>query len=137
MSDIFYTTMFLIFCWFLLCAVAFFLVHAYGGLYDSLSNARIGCVYNFEYLQPLTGERTRCLAKVVNVCKLSKEEIERMNISSKYRMFDENFHRSTTLVTCYMLDGTFRNFYGERVINCRRQLFGGLLFSVGIANLVY
>lgn len=118
-----------------LFVVLFALFHTYGGVYDSLSNARVGSVYNFQYLQPLTGDYTRHMAKVTSVSKLTKEQIERLNCISKYRMFDENFERSNTLVTCEMPNGTYRQFYAERARDCRRPLFAKHLFTFGIAHL--
>lgn len=114
------------------CCVYF---HIYRGVYGSLANARIGDVYNFSYVQPLTGDYDRYLAKVVNVCKLDKGSIDYLNRTSNYRRFDDMFERSKTLVTCLMKDGTFRQFYGERCDMVRRPFFGGLLFKAGIVHL--
>jgi len=114
---------------------AYVYFHIYRGLHDSLANARIGDVYNFSYVQPLTGDYNRYLAKVVNVCKLDDGSIDYLNQTSKYRRFDDMFERSKTLVTCLMKDGTFRQFYGERCDMVRRPLFGGLLFKAGIVHL--
>jgi hypothetical protein len=107
----------------------------YRGVYGSLASARIGDVYNFRYVQPLTGAYERYLAKVVSVAKLQDWEIARLNNSSKYRRYDDMFERSKTLVTCVMNDGTFRQFYGERCDYVRRPLLGGLLFKAGVAHL--
>jgi hypothetical protein len=102
----------------------------YYGVYDSLTNSVIGDVYTFRYQQPLNGEHERYLAKVINIKVLSPYEINKLNELSKYRMIDENFHRSKTLVTCKMLDGTIRNFYAERATNCNRSFVSKFLFSV-------
>jgi hypothetical protein len=118
-----------------LSLVVFALFHIYGGVHDSLSNARVGSVYNFEYLQPLTGDYTRHMAKVTSVTKLNEYDIGRLNAISKYRMFDKNFHRSNTLVTCEMKDGTYRQFYGERATRCYRPMLGRHLFTLGVAHL--
>lgn len=112
---------------------AFF--HIYRGLHGSLANARIGDVYNFHYVQPLTGTYERYLAKVVNVYKMPDHWIERLNKTSKYRRHDDMFERGRTLVTCLMKDGTFRQFYGERCDMVRRPLLGGLLFKAGVTHL--
>ena len=106
--------------------------HTYYGVYDSLTNAVIGDVYNFQYEQPVTGERNRYLVKVKNIHILSEYDIRRLNEFSKYRRNDEQFNRSRTLVTCEMVDGTIRNFYAERATNCRRPFFAKLLFRLGL-----
>jgi hypothetical protein len=47
-------------------ALVMFGVYAvYGGSRAELCNARIGEVYNFEYLQPVSGDSKRVLAKVI------------------------------------------------------------------------
>jgi hypothetical protein len=121
------------------CAVAaigvFLLYNIYRGVSDSLTNATTGTVYNFRYLQPLTGDYERYLAKVVGVRKLSDIEIARLNWSSDYRITDSLFHRSKTLVTCLMGNGDFRQFYAERSDMCRRSAVGQLLFKAGVAHL--
>lgn len=116
----------------LLC---FTLYHLYGGVNDSLANARIGTVYNFRYFQPMTGSYERFLAKIVNIRHLTKNEIARLNWNSNYRVNDSNFRRSPTLVTCEMNNGDFRHFYAERSDMCKRSAVGGLLFRAGIAHL--
>lgn len=118
------------------CLMAtFILYHIYRGVHDSLVNADIGAVYNFRYFQPVTGDYQRFLAKVLNVRKLSKAEIERLNWSSDYRNGDKNFQRSNTLVTCQMGNGEVRQFYAERSDMCRRPMIAGLLFKAGVAHL--
>jgi hypothetical protein len=107
----------------------------YKGVYGSLAGARIGDVYNFRYIQPVTGAYERYLAKVVSVAKLPDWEISRLNNESKYRRYDHTFERTKTLVTCVMNDGSFRQFYGERCDDVRRTMLGGLLFKVGVAHL--
>jgi len=99
-----------------------------------LKEAKVGQVYNFEYEQPFSGKTTRYLAKVVGVRKLDQSEISRIDASSRYRMYDSDFARTSTLVTCQMPNGQFRTFYGERTKACRRLLFGGLMFALGIAR---
>lgn len=101
---------------------------AYGvrGVRDDLANAEIGRVYNFDYLQPLTGESNRYRAKVIDVWTLDEAGIRRLNRSSNYRrseLQNGSFQRSKHLVTCQTADGKIRNFYAERTVNCRRPLF--------------
>lgn len=111
------------------------LYNVYYGVYDSLSNATIGDVYNFRYFQPMTGDYERFLARIVDVRKLSKGELDRLNATSKYRRYDGDFLRSNTLVTCEMPSGDYRQFYAERSDMCRRTAVGGLLFRAGVAHL--
>ena len=105
-------------------------------MHDSLTNAQVGKVYNFEYQQPLTGEPERFLAKVVSVHKFSQEAINRMNRVSRYRREDNNFVRTSNLVTARTPDGKIRNFYAERTSNVRRPLLGGVLFKSGLAAML-
>lgn len=114
---------------------AYFYFNIYRGVHGSLASARPGDVYNFRYVQPLTGDFDRYLAKVVSVVKLDDIWINRLNRTSKYRRNDDMFQRSKTLVTCVMKDGTFRQFYGERCDAARRSLLGGLLFRTGVVHL--
>jgi hypothetical protein len=121
------------------CAVVaigvFLLSNIYRGVNDSLTNATTGTVYNFRYFQPMTGDYTRYLAKVVGIRKLTDIEIARLNWSSDYRMYDKSFSRSNTLVTCLMGNGDFRQFYAERSDMCKRSAVGELLFKAGVAHL--
>lgn len=121
------------------CAVValavFFLYNAYRGVNDSLTNAVIGTVYHFRYFQPLTGTYDRYLAKVVGARNLTQAEISRLNWTSDYRVFDKEFQRSPTLVTCEMSNGDYRQFYAERSDMCRRTPIGNLLYNMGVAYL--
>ncbi len=99
-----------------------------------LEEAKVGQVYKFEYEQPFSGETTRHLAKVVGVRKLDQSEISRIVASSRYRMYDSDFVRTGTLVTCRMPNGQFRTFYGERTRACKRRPLGSLIFALGIAR---
>ena len=91
------------------------------GVNGSLSNAKVGEVYNFEYEQPLAGDSERILAKVIEpVYTLDDFQIRRLNARSNYRRNDPNFKRTKHLVTCEMADGSVRNFYAERTKNVRR-----------------
>jgi len=117
--------MFLIGC---AVAVALGFVLAYLATFSSAANlceAQIGQVYDFEYLQPLNGERKRWKARVVEpVVHLSDTTIDHMNRSSNYRKNDKDFKRTNHLVTCETQDGEYRQFYCERAVNCRKPLFG-------------
>lgn len=116
--------------------LAYFLwFNIYGGVYGSLTSARVGDVYNFRYFQPVMGTYKRYLAKIVKIRKLEQHELSILNWTSNYRMFDKTFKRTPTLVTCLMGDGTFRQFYAERSDMVKRSFFGGLLFRAGIAHL--
>ena len=120
-----------------LACVAFALFHIYGGLRDSLSNAKVGSVYNFLYEQPLHGEPERYMARVLEVHRLSQDSINRLNARSNYRKHDTNFQRTTHLVTAQTPDGKIRNFYAERTKNVRRPLLGGVAFKTGLASLLF
>jgi len=117
--------------------VGFVLFHVYSGLRDTLSNARIGKVYNFEYEQPLHGDNERFMARVLSVHRLSNDSIARLNAKSRYRRHDEQFVRTTHLVTAQTPDGKIRNFYAERTRNVRRPLLGGALFKSGLAAMMF
>lgn len=108
------------------------------GVRGSLSNARVGEVYNFEYEQPLHGERKRVLAKVVEpVYTLDDNAIRRLNRRSSYRRNDPVFHRTNHLVTCQTANGEVRQFYAERAKNVRRSLIGGVFMKSGLASLLF
>lgn len=116
--------------------VTFALFHIYSGVHGSLANARVGEVYNFEYLQPHHGDPVRVLARVVEpACTLSDESIRRLNATSNYRANDPQFKRTRHLVTCETPNGEVRQFYAERAKNVRRPLLAGLLFRTGTAHL--
>lgn len=105
----------------------------YGGVHDSLRNAKVGSVYNFMYEQPVTGDRERYLAKVIDVTTLSEDSIRNLNRRSNYRRFDPIFVRTPHLVTCQTPDGKIRNFYAERTSQCRRPLLAKALFGTRLA----
>jgi hypothetical protein len=102
----------------------------------NLKDAQIGSVYNFDYLQPHGGESKRQLAKVVEIRRLTEDEINRLD-GGDYRKNDPEFKRSETLVTCMMPDGKTRSFYAERTENCTQPVLGGILFKVGLAWMFY
>jgi hypothetical protein len=127
MNDVFTIATIFVFALIIIAALVYF--NTYWGVYDSLTNAVPGSVYNFIYAQPLTGDFQRYLAKVTYVHKMSKGELDNLNAESKYRRYDEMFQRSPTLITCKMADGTFRQFYAERASNVRRSMVGRFLFT--------
>ena len=108
----------------------------YHGVSGDLKNAREGEVYHFRYLQPATGDYERHMVKVLKNVALTDEQIRKLNARSKYRRFDNSFHRTNHLVTGQSANGQIRNFYAERVEGCRRSGVGRLAFTMGIANLL-
>ena len=110
-------------------ALVMFGVYAvYGGSRAELCNAKAGEVYNFEYMQPLHGDSKRVLARVIEpVVRLDNQTIQAMNTRSSYRRNDPKFERTNHLVTCETVDGNIRQFYCERVKNCRKPLLGSLV----------
>ena len=111
-----------------LVLVMFGVYAVYGGSRAELCNAKVGEVYNFEYMQPLHGEPKRVLARVIEpVVRLDNRTIQTMNARSSYRRNDPKFERTNHLVTCETVDGNIRQFYCERVKNCRRPLFGSVV----------
>jgi hypothetical protein len=121
-------------------AVIAFLALAYNvvrGVHGSLTNARVGEVYNFEYEQPYHGEPERILARVIEpVYTMDDYQIKRLNARSNYRANDPNFKRTKHLVTCEMVDGSIRNFYAERTKNVRRCVFTNRLFRNAVAAML-
>lgn len=113
----------------LACVVAFSFYAVYGGVSSALSNASEGQVYNFVYEQPLHGTHERFLAKVIGKQTLTADQISKLNRRSRYRANDPNFIRTANLITCRTPDGKVRNFYAERVRNCRKPLLAGILFK--------
>lgn len=93
------------------------------------ANAKPNSVYSFDYVQPLTGERTRKFAKVISKAKFDDCWLKYLDSTSQYRRNDPTFKRTNNLVTCKMTDGEIRQFYAERVVNCRRIPFAGLMYS--------
>lgn len=117
--------------------LAFVVFHIYRGVRDSLTNARIGSIYNFEYIQPVTGEPERFMAKVMSVHRFSEDYLARLNAKSRYRRNDPVFQRSQHLVTAQTPDGKIRNFYAERTRNVRRPLLGKAVFKSGLAAMLF
>jgi hypothetical protein len=122
-------------CFIVLCIVAFISYYIYRGIDDSLVDSSVGSIYSFRYFQPLTGEDERFLAKVI--CKRDmSNSIKRLNRISDYRLHDSKFQRTNTLVTCLLPNGDIRNFYAERADNCRKLLYGKLLYSTGLVYMI-
>lgn len=119
------------------CLLAFCSYHIYRGVNGSLSSANVGEVYNFEYLQPKQGTPERYMVKVVGVHTLTDNQINKLNATSNYRRYDPVFQRTNHLVTGQSPDGTIRNFYAERVVNCKRPLLGKPIFQAGLAHLFF
>lgn len=119
---------------FAVCATLFAF---FRGVHGSLSTAKPGEVYSFEYEQPLHGEPKRFLAKVVEpVYTLDDNTIRKLNTRSYYRANDPQFKRTRHLVTCEMPNGEVRQFYAERTKNVRRTVFFGNVFRKGVAALL-
>ena len=117
--------------------VALLAYNAVRGVNGSLTTARIGEVYNFEYEQPLHGEPKRVLARVVEpVHTLEDYTIRRLNAVSRYRRNDPEFKRTKHLVTCEMPNGDIRQFYAERTKNVRKCLFSNRLFRNAVAAML-
>lgn len=126
-----------IFCVVLAGLLSFMAFSVYNGVKGSLSNAKVGGVYNFLYEQPLHGEPERYMARVLEVHTLSEDSIRRLNAVSNYRKSDPNFKRTTHLVTAQTPDGKIRNFYAERTTNVRKPLLGSVMFKTGLASLLF
>jgi hypothetical protein len=113
-------------------------LNVYNGIHGSLSTAKVGEVYNFDYEQPFHGERQRILAKVIEpVYTLSDETIRKLDRTSSYRRHDSIFKRTHHLVTCQTFDGKIRQFYAERATNVRRFPMGNVLMKTGLASLLF
>jgi hypothetical protein len=120
-----------------LFAIGFLLYNAIRGVSGSLTTAKIGEIYNFEYEQPYHGDPERILAKVIEpVYTLDDLSIRRLNSRSSYRRNDPSFKRTKHLVTCEMADGSIRNFYAERTKNVRRLPIGHPLFRTVAAMIL-
>jgi hypothetical protein len=118
-----------------ICSFLWF--HVYRGLRDNLTNARVGQVYNFKYLQPVSDTPERFMARVISVQTFTEDYLSRLNSKSNYRRFDPEFQRSKHLVTAQTFDGKIRNFYAERTADVRRPLLGGVVFKSGLASLLF
>ena len=76
-------------------ALAVILYNAVRGVHGSLTSAKVGEVYNFDYEQPHHGESKRVLAKVIEpVHTLDDFQLRRLNARSGYRRNDPKFVRT-------------------------------------------
>ena len=105
---------------------------AMGGTPARLDKAKVGEVYTFTYLQPKDGVHKRHLVKVLDCNKLSKEGIDKLNATSKYRRDDNTFMRTGSLVTAQDKHGNIRNFYAERAIDCKKSWTAKLAYNFGV-----
>lgn len=108
-----------------MCGVALF---SFLTMDVNFNHAKPNRVYNFEYVQPVTGERQRFLAEVISNEPWTDEQINKLNFRSDYRVHDRAFKRAGNLVTCAMPNGEYRRFWSDRVVNCRKVPLGGLLY---------
>lgn len=120
--------------------VALVVILAYNairGVHGSLTAAKVGEVYNFEYEQPYHGDAKRVLAKVIEpVHTLNEYQIRKLNARSRYRANDPIFQRTSHLVTCEMPTGEIRQFYAERAKNVRRTFIPGRFVRTAAAALL-
>lgn len=118
-------------------ALAVILYNSVRGVRGSLTSAKVGEVYNFDYEQPYHGDPKRVLAKVIEpVHTLDDFQIRRLNAHSAYRRNDPQFKRTKHIVTCEMPNGEIRNFYAERTKNVRRAMFSNRLFRNAVASML-
>ena len=115
----------------LVAMVVFLLYNLRVGFNANLTEAKTGEVYRFEYLQPVTGHAERYMVKILENRVMSSEQINRLNTKS-YRRNDPRFIRTGHLITGQCGDGTVRNFYAERTVNCRKTILSKVLNKVGI-----
>lgn len=117
--------------------VAILAYNAVRGVGGSLTTAKVGEVYNFEYEQPYHGDSRRVLAKVIEpVHTLNDYQIRKLNARSRYRANDPVFQRTHHLVTCEMPTGEIRQFYAERAKNVRRTLIPGRFVRTAVAAML-
>jgi hypothetical protein len=109
----------------------------YKGVHGNLENAKVGEVYHFDYLQPVTGDAQRFMVKIISNVPMTAEQIAKLNNTSRYRRYDSIFVRTPHLVTGQSPDGKIRNFYAERTVNCKRTPVGRLVFNMGLANMMF
>ena len=114
----------------LVALVGFAIYNLRVGFNASLKDAKIGELYRFKYLQPVTGKAERYMVKILDSYSLSTEAIARLNARSGYRKRDPNFVRTAHLVTGQCGDGTIRNFYAERTVDCRKTIVPKLFSKV-------
>lgn len=115
----------------LVAGIVFFLYNLRVGFNANLTKAQKGEMYRFKYLQPLEGKAERYMVKILDNRVMSTEQINRLNTKS-YRRNDPLFIRTGHLVTGQCSDGTIRNFYAERTIDCKKTIIPNVLSKVGI-----
>ena len=116
----------------LVAGIGFFLYNLRVGFNANLAEAREGELYRFKYLQPLEGKAERYMVKIIGSRVMTTEQINRLNIKSKYRRNDPLFIRTGHLITGQCSDGTIRNFYAERTIECKKTIIPNVLNRIGI-----
>ena len=103
----------------------FAFIYSLYGRAASLCEAKIGQVFNFEYMQPLNGESKRVLARVICFTAFPMG-VRSMNASS-YRKNDPTFKRTNHFVTCETHDGDVSTVLLRTCQNCRKPLFGTIV----------
>jgi len=116
----------------LVAGAIFFLYNLRVGFNANLAEARGGELYRFKYLQPLEGKAERYMVKILDNRVMTTEQINRLNVKSKYRRNDPLFIRTGHLVTGQCNDGTIRNFYAERTIDCKKTIIPNVLNRIGM-----
>lgn len=106
----------------------FMVLYSVMNMRSDFNYAQPNRVYNFDYVQPVTGGRERFLAKVISNHKWTSDQIRALNFRSDYRISDKDFKREGNLVTCVMPNGEYRRFWSGRVENCTPVPVGGLLY---------
>ena len=102
------------------------------GFNADLREAKRGELYRFKYLQPTKGKAERYMVKILDSRPMTTQEITRLNGRSSYRKNDPMFMRTGHLVTGQCSDGTIRNFYAERTVDCKKTIIPNVLNKVGI-----
>lgn len=115
----------------LVSVIGFVLYNLRVGFNANLAEAKTGEVYRFKYLQPVTGKGERYMVKILDNRVMSTEQINRLNTRS-YRRNDPLFIRTGHLVTGQCNDGTIRNFYAERTIECKKTIIPNVLSRIGV-----
>lgn len=124
-----FSVFFVVACFIVACCI-FFYNSVYGGAYSNIIHSNLGDVYHFEYEQPLNGERKRYFARVIEpVYTIHDNWLNILNKRSNYRKNDSNFKRTNHIVTCKTGDGKIRQFYCERIKNCKKPLLGKFVIS--------
>lgn len=115
----------------LVAVAGFVLYNLRVGFNANLAEAKTGEMYRFKYLQPVTGKAERYMVRILDNRVMSTEQINRLNANS-YRRNDPLFIRTGHLITGQCGDGTIRNFYAERTIECKKTIIPNVLNRIGI-----